>query len=152
MALAIFFCLLSVCCRFVAPDLVNLQVLGCSVADREAHGGCELLPSVVSCRTGVEVQKVVRAVRHRLQYMGVSAYKQSGAVRCDQRLSARGVVAWVAADMNHADFQPLNCKNQLFRTFQPDVTSVDVAAYRPQRLERPQSLKCFQVPNVARMP
>ena len=120
--------------------------------DGEPHYGALLVPSLQTCRTGIDVEQTERLVVFHFQNMTVAADEQLRRHGVDLRAYAAVVVAGIAADMLHQHVNVFAFEPQLLFIHQPQVTAVAVAAYRPEGSEFSKSLSHLCRTDVAGMP
>mgnify|MGYP005790055129 CR=1 FL=1 len=115
--------------------LSDLHVANLLSVDDESQGAADLVESVASGGSRIEVKQVVNGVVDHLQNMGVSGDEQFGTDGLDAGYDFGGVVAGIASDVGHQHAHPLAVETEEFGIDPPHDAAVDVAVDGPQGFE-----------------
>ena len=133
-------------------QLHDFQILENAFIDNKANQRTHFVETILTRRTGVDVEQTERLVVLHLQNMRMTTDKQLGRARQNTPCYRRIVFAGIAANVLHQHFSPLYPKTEGLRIKTTDVLSVNIAIHGTERAESSQTFGHFERTDVARMP
>ncbi len=110
------------------------------------------MPTLQTCRTGIDVQHIQRLVKLHFQNMTMTRHEQLRRIGIEHATNAVVVVARIATDVFDEHVDILYLKTIKFAIHQPQVTAVAIATNGTERSERCQFLCHLHTADITGVP